>query len=136
MSNLATADRLRQATSQLAASWYCDPAVLDLEKKTLFDRGPRYVGHELMVPNPGDYYTLAWRDNAQVLVRNASGVELLSNICRHRQAIMLDGRGNTSNIAMPRASASSTAGSASRRRRKRRSAGSQPIKPPFFRLRL
>jgi phenylpropionate dioxygenase-like ring-hydroxylating dioxygenase large terminal subunit len=101
MSNLATGDRLRQATSQLPASWYCDPAVLDLEKKTIFDRGPRYVGHELMVPNPGDYYTLAWRDNAQVLVRNASGAELLSNICRHRQAIMLDGRGNTSNIVCP-----------------------------------
>jgi phenylpropionate dioxygenase-like ring-hydroxylating dioxygenase large terminal subunit len=101
MSNLATADRLRRATSQLPASWYCDPAVLDLEKKVLFDRGPGYVGHELMVPNSGDYYTLAWRDNAQVLVRNATGVELLSNICRHRQAIMLDGRGNVSNIVCP-----------------------------------
>ena len=101
MSNLATADRLRRATSQLPASWYCDPAVLDLEKKLLFDRGPGYVGHELMVPNPGDYYALAWRDNAQVLVRNAAGVELLSNICRHRQAIMLNGRGNASNIVCP-----------------------------------
>ena len=29
---------------------------------------------------------LALRDDAQMLVRNADGVELLSNICRHRQA--------------------------------------------------
>ena len=29
------------------------------------------------------------------------GVELLSNICRHRQAIMLNGRGNTPNIVCP-----------------------------------
>ena len=50
---------------------------------------------------PGDYQALAWRDNAQMLVRNASGVELLSNICRHRQAIMFDGRGSAPNIVCP-----------------------------------
>ena len=54
-----------------------------------------------MVPNPGDYQTLAWRDNAQMLVRNDGGVELLSNICRHRQAIMFDGRGSVPNIVCP-----------------------------------
>jgi len=101
MSNLATADRLRQATSQLPVSWYCDPQVLELERRLLFDQGPGYVGHELMVANPGDYYALDWRDGAQVLVRNADGVELLSNVCRHRQAIMLTGRGNVPNIVCP-----------------------------------
>jgi choline monooxygenase len=101
MSNLATADRLRQATSQLPVSWYCDPALFELEQRRLFHPGPGYVGHELMVPNPGDYYALAWRDNAQVLVRNAGGVELLSNVCRHRQAVMLKGRGNADNIVCP-----------------------------------
>jgi choline monooxygenase len=101
MSNLATADRLRQATSQLPVSWYCDPALFALEQKRLFHPGPGYVGHELMVPNPGDYYALAWRDNAQVLVRNGGGVELLSNVCRHRQAVMLKGRGNAANIVCP-----------------------------------
>ena len=54
-----------------------------------------------MVPNVGDYYALAWRDNAQALVRNASGVELLSNICRHRQAIMLQGAAAAPNIVCP-----------------------------------
>jgi choline monooxygenase len=101
MSNLATRERLRQAASQLPVSWYCDPVLLDREKKILFEQGPGYVGHELMVPNVGDYHALAWRDNAQVLVRNPGGVELLSNICRHRQAIMLQGRGNASNIVCP-----------------------------------
>ena len=101
MSNLATADRLRQATSQLPVSWYCDPTLLELEQKHLFHPGPGYVGHELMVPNPGDYYALAWRDNAQSLVRNDGGVELLSNICRHRQAVILKGRGNAENIVCP-----------------------------------
>src|SRR5271167_2937578 len=101
MSNLATADRLRRATSQLPVSWYCDPARFELEQERLFRSGPGYVGHELMVPNPGDYYALGWRDNAQALVRHEAGVELLSNICRHRQAVILQGRGSAANIVCP-----------------------------------
>ena len=101
MSNLASAAQLERATSQFPVSWYVDPRVFDAEMKYLFGRGPGYVGHELMVPEPGDYYALAARDNAQALVRNAAGVELLSNVCRHRQAIMLKGRGNAQNIVCP-----------------------------------
>src|SRR5436305_8249252 len=101
MSDLATAARLRQAASQLPAAWYCDPRVFDAERRHLLARAPGYVGHELMVPEPGDYHVLAARDNAQTVVRNANGVELLSNICRHRQAIMLSGKGNAQNIVCP-----------------------------------
>ena len=102
MSNLATAARLRRATSQLPVSWYCDPARARCRAAARCSRArPGYVGHELMVPEVGDYYALAARDNAQALVRNAEGIELLSNICRHRQAIMLNGRGNAPNIVCP-----------------------------------
>jgi phenylpropionate dioxygenase-like ring-hydroxylating dioxygenase large terminal subunit len=101
MSDLATLTRLRQAQSQLPASWYCDPRVFDAEMAHLFPRAPGYAGHELMVPEAGDYFALAARDNAQALVRNAQGVELLSNVCRHRQAIMLTGKGNAPNIVCP-----------------------------------
>jgi phenylpropionate dioxygenase-like ring-hydroxylating dioxygenase large terminal subunit len=35
-------------------------------------------------------------------VRTARGVELISNVCRHRQAVMLQGRGNTrSHVVCP-----------------------------------
>src|SRR4051794_23719232 len=101
MSNLATAERLRPALSQLPVSSYWDERVFGAEQRLLFPRGPGYVGHELMVPEPGDYYALGWRGNAQALVHNQNGVELLSNICRHRQAIMLEGKGNARNIVCP-----------------------------------
>jgi phenylpropionate dioxygenase-like ring-hydroxylating dioxygenase large terminal subunit len=101
MSDLATATRLRQAASQFPASWYCDPRLFQAERRLLFPRAPGYVGHELMVPDTGDYHVLAARGNAQMLVRNADGVELLSNVCRHRQALMLDGAGNARNIVCP-----------------------------------
>jgi len=93
--------QLAPASPQLPVSWYFDPQVFAREKKLLFDAGPNYVGHELMVPNVGDYQTLAWADHARMLVRNAGGIELLSNVCRHRQALMLEGKGNAQNIVCP-----------------------------------
>ncbi len=101
MSDIASASRLSPAASQLPVSWYSNQALFELEKRLLFDNGPGYVGHQLMVPELGDYHTLAWMDHAQMLVRNENGVELLSNVCRHRQAIMLEGRGNSRNIVCP-----------------------------------
>jgi len=101
MSDLPDLGQLRRAQCQLPVSWYCDPEVFAEEQRLLFDAGAHYVGHELMVPDVGDYHTLAWMDHARVLVRNASGVELLSNVCRHRQSIMLEGRGNAQNIVCP-----------------------------------
>ena len=57
--------------------------------------GPRYVGHALAVPRLGDYFTLPQEKGGRTLVRNAhGGLELISNVCCHRQAIMLKGRGN------------------------------------------
>ena len=101
MSSIASIAHLRRATSQLPVSSYCSPDVYAAEQRQLFARAPGYAGHELMVPNVGDYCVLEWRDNAEALIRNPQGVELVSNICRHRQAIMLKGRGNAANIVCP-----------------------------------
>jgi choline monooxygenase len=87
--------QLQQAASQLPVSTYFEEALFQRELNTLFRQGPRYVGHQLSVPNPGDYYALPHEAEGRALVRNAQGgVELVSNVCRHRQAIMLSGRGN------------------------------------------
>ena len=101
MSDLSSVSSVTESCSQLPASWYFDSDIYRLEETLFFNRGPAYVGHELMVPNVGDYHSLEWLDNARVLVRNAEGIELLSNICRHRQAIMLQGRGTVRNIVCP-----------------------------------
>ena len=50
--------QLQQAASQLPVSSYLDEALFQRELKILFERGPRYVGHTLSVPNAGDYYAL------------------------------------------------------------------------------
>ena len=87
--------------TQLPINWYTDASIYALEQQTLFAQAPEYVGHELMVPNSGDFYTLDWLDKAYMLVNQASNISLMSNVCRHRQAIILDGCGNTNNIVCP-----------------------------------
>jgi choline monooxygenase len=101
MSNLGVAYNLKRSEAQLPVSSYFDNQWWEAEKRLLFDVAPGYVGHELMVPQTGDYHTVPWLNHGQALVRNAAGVELISNVCRHRQAQMLEGRGNTHNIVCP-----------------------------------
>ncbi len=105
MSDLGLTHQLRPAQSQLPVDWYHSQAQFDLELRILFKNAPGYVGHELMVPAAGDYHAIGWMNDALALVRHESGVELLSNVCRHRQAIMLNGSGNLaqngSNIVCP-----------------------------------
>ncbi len=80
---------------QLDVSVYHSDAVSAREQRSLFARGPRYVGHSLGVPGRGDFHALAHEGEGRALVHTADGVALLSNVCRHRQALMLRGRGNS-----------------------------------------
>jgi len=101
MSDLGTHAKLARPHAQLPVDVYFDEALLQREMKQLFQHGPRYVGHELMVPEVGDFATLLSENEGRMLVRNANGLELLSNVCRHRQALMFNGRGNANNIVCP-----------------------------------
>ena len=86
--------QLQQAHSQLPVSAYFDDALYGREMEALFQQGPRYVGHRLSVPEVGQFHALPQENEGRALVHTPNGVELISNVCRHRQAIMLKGRGN------------------------------------------
>ncbi|MEZ5657180.1 MAG: aromatic ring-hydroxylating dioxygenase subunit alpha [Burkholderiaceae bacterium] len=101
MSDPGRREAVTRPRTQLPVTAYFDTQLLAQERELLFDRGPRYVGHRLMVPEPGDYAALQGEDEGRVLVHGQDGIRLLSNVCRHRQAIMLRGRGQTENIVCP-----------------------------------
>jgi choline monooxygenase len=103
MSDLSvTLDALERSRTQLSVSAYFDADLFRREMATIFDPGPRYVGHQLSVPEVGDFHTLPQEREGRTLVRTAQGVRLISNVCRHRQALMLRGRGQTGgNIVCP-----------------------------------
>ena len=79
MSDLGRRAHLCLPRTQLPVSAYFDEALYQRELETLFRNGPGYIGHELMVPETGDYHVLDVEHGGRVLVRNADGVELLSN---------------------------------------------------------
>ncbi|MDP3084982.1 MAG: aromatic ring-hydroxylating dioxygenase subunit alpha [Rubrivivax sp.] len=96
MSDLSISlEALDRSSSQLSVSAYFDEALFRQEQQLIFDGGPRYLGHALSVPEVGDFHALPQEGQGRALVRTAGGVELISNVCRHRQAVMLKGRGNT-----------------------------------------
>ncbi len=82
------------ARSTLAVDAYFDEALFAREQERIFKQSSLYVGHEKLVPEIGDWRALVQESNGRALVRNAAGpggVELISNVCRHRQALMLGG---------------------------------------------
>ena len=109
MSILLGARELSPVTTQLPVSWYFDQAIHQRELEVFFKRGPGYVGHELMVPQQNDFRALEMTDGAWALInngpkdKNGTSVDLVSNVCRHRQAVMLKGAGSlpSGNIVCP-----------------------------------
>ena len=103
MSELFGARELAPVTSQLPVSWYFERAIYEREMDVFFSAGSGYVGHALMVPQSRDYRALEMTNGAWALINNGHDVNLVSNICRHRQAVMLKGSGQlpTGNIVCP-----------------------------------
>ena len=93
-------EHLADMSPGIPVAWYLDPEVCEVEKRVLFNKGPGYVGHELIVPTIGDYHAPSW-DEGWALVHGREGIHQVSNVCRHRQSVILEGRGTTRNIVCP-----------------------------------
>jgi choline monooxygenase len=86
--------QLQQAASQLPVSSYFDEALHQLELRNHLPARSALCRAPARRARWGDYYALPQEGEGRALVRTASGVELISNVCRHRQAVMLKGRGS------------------------------------------
>ena len=111
MNDIARLVHLMPADPQLPVSAYFDEALFAREQALIFNQSARYLGHEKAVPQVGDWHRLAQEGGGRVLVRNPLGVELLSNVCRHRQALILGGEtGNVSGPANPKGNLAAAGG--------------------------
>ncbi len=88
-------EALERSRTQLPVSSYFDEDLFRSEQELIFQHAPSYLGHELAMPEVGDHLALPQEHEGRALVRTRDGIELVSNVCRHRQAIMLKGRGHT-----------------------------------------
>ncbi|MBP6862773.1 MAG: Rieske 2Fe-2S domain-containing protein [Neisseriaceae bacterium] len=80
---------------------YFDATILAQEQLRLFNQAPQSAGHAQMVPQLYDYQVLAQHGDGLVLVHTQTGLRLLSNVCRHRQATILEGRGHARTFTCP-----------------------------------
>ncbi len=70
-------------------SLYLDPEVFDLEMEKIFGRTWIYVGHDSLVPKPGDYITTRAGKQPLVMSRHTDGqVYVIFNSCGHRGAVV------------------------------------------------
>jgi len=73
------------------------------ELETLFTRAWLFVGHESLIPKPGDFYTSRMGDGSVLLCRDERGaIHVFLNSCRHRgMKICRYEQGNTSLFVCP-----------------------------------
>jgi phenylpropionate dioxygenase-like ring-hydroxylating dioxygenase large terminal subunit len=83
-------------------AFYADEQVLDIERRELFAKEWICIGRVDEVANPGDFMTFQLCDEPLVAVRGDDlQIRVLSNVCRHRGALIANGSGNGSHLLCP-----------------------------------
>ncbi|EGD57962.1 Rieske 2Fe-2S domain protein [Novosphingobium nitrogenifigens DSM 19370] len=108
-SDLAPADLVRALAAHcsgdaraLPGAFYTSPQFLALEEDRLFRDGWLCLGRVDETPDAGDYRTMTVLDEPLLIVRDGEGtIRVLSNVCRHRAALVAQGSGNAPAFSCP-----------------------------------
>jgi choline monooxygenase len=86
-----------------SSSWYVDPQILELERRSVFARSWQVVGRADQVREPGRYITCEVAGEPILVVRGTDGVlRGFFNVCRHHAAaIMTTSEGKTETLRCP-----------------------------------
>lgn len=91
-----------QSAWSMPASYYADPDILALEKEHLFGKEWVCVGRVEEIAAPGDRMAFTLCEQPLVAVRGEDEkIRVFSNVCRHRGAILVEGKGNGRRIVCP-----------------------------------
>ena len=84
------------------ASWYTSPAVLDLERRTVFRRSWQPVARADQLVHPGDFVAGDVVGEPFVVLRDDAGaLRAFFNVCRHHASCVAAGEGNTERLVCP-----------------------------------
>ena len=94
-----TYQAVNQETGRLDPSIYTDEQIYREEMKKVFGRAWLLIGHDSLLPNPGNFFHTYMGEQPVILTRDKEGqVHALLNICRHRGARLVrvdDGKCNS-----------------------------------------
>jgi phenylpropionate dioxygenase-like ring-hydroxylating dioxygenase large terminal subunit len=83
-------------------SVYTSPDFVKLEERHIFAREWLCAGRAEALPDPGDYLTMTIAGEPVIVLRDRGGhIRAMSNVCRHRMSVLLEGRGNAKLITCP-----------------------------------
>lgn len=86
----------------LPASFYTDQDWLEREQKFLFAEDWFCVGRQELLEHNGDYVALEVSGEPIVILKGLDGkIRALSNVCRHRGTVIMQGKGNTKSLLCP-----------------------------------
>jgi phenylpropionate dioxygenase-like ring-hydroxylating dioxygenase large terminal subunit len=86
----------------LPPACYTDPDFFEFEKEAVFGHEWLCVGREAWALNPGDYFTTRTVGEPLIIVRGQDGaLRALSAVCRHRAALVAEGRGHADTLVCP-----------------------------------
>lgn len=86
----------------LAAHYYVDPAMFDLERDAVFARTWQFAGHASNVEQPGNYFSFTIAGENLFCIRGEDGrLRTFYNVCRHRGHELVQGQGNCRFLVCP-----------------------------------
>lgn len=86
----------------MPAAYYADPEILALEKEHLFGKEWVCIGRVEEVEKPGDSMAFTLCEQPLVAVRGEDmKIRVFSNVCRHRGAILVEGKARGKRIVCP-----------------------------------
>ena len=89
-------------SSSIPPICYSNDKILEIEKNLLFKKQWICIGHIKYLKKPGDYFTKLISDIPIIVIRDKLlQIRVFLNVCRHRSARLLEGKGNTSGIVCP-----------------------------------
>ena len=86
----------------MPVSAYTSEQFAKLEEEHIFAKSWLCAGRAEALPEPGDYLTMEIAGEPIIVLRDGDHqLRAMSNICRHRMSVLLEGRGNRKTITCP-----------------------------------
>ena len=81
----------RRPAHSLPRALYTDPDLYELDIESIWAREWVFVGHDIQIPQPGDFVTVPIGHFSIIVVRGDDGIiRALHNVCRHRGSVLCD----------------------------------------------
>ena len=86
----------------LPSDCYTSEEFFEFEREEIFRKEWICLGRAEEIPVAGDYFTTELIDEPLIIVRGTDDkVHVLSNVCRHRSSVIVEGEGNAKNFVCP-----------------------------------